>query len=391
MNPRLYQLIQAISLAALAWFGYQLLNRVHPLLVIALVLVAACNVAMLWMLRFDRDRLAPLYAKPYIQLYLNWVCHWAGEQPPLQHPTAAPHAEFLLHSDSDFRNAGWRAKQVVFGHEQVLDRFLWRIRDAVALRQRLRESSGQPPLGSFLLVGGEGIGKRYLARVMGKLLYRSGSVLAFECDKISFGSLLGSPGNTGQLLESVRRQPFQLILFERIDAATPDLLRQLQPILERGSCRDPSSGREVSFQNTIFVLTTTRAAGRLASIAGKSVSDRNWHKEAAEAVCSETSIDHGFVQAVGDVFLCQQPSDEDKGRVTASLMLKECKDHGVNLTQVDPLILASEVLRIEDSIGFGRLPQDVKKLLSKPILAASQQNHSTLSLRVRVPRHLVRE
>jgi hypothetical protein len=284
MNPRLIQLVQATSVAVLAWFGYQLLNRVHPLLVICLVLAAGCNVVVLWMLRFDRDRLAAFYAKPYIQQYLNWVCHWAGEQPPLQHPIAAPNAEFLLHSDEDFRNASWRTKQIEFGHVVVVDRFLCRIRDAVALRKRLRENSGQPPLGSFLLVGSEGIGKRYLARVMAKLLYRNGSVLAFDCDKLNQGSLLGNPGSPGQLLESVRRQPFQLILLEQIDATPPELLRELQPLLTRGSCRDPSSGREVSFQNTVIVMTTMKATKILATLVSKSLTDRAWHEQAVEAV-----------------------------------------------------------------------------------------------------------
>src|SRR4029078_4174413 len=107
MNPRLVQLVQAISVAAVAWFGYQLLNRLHPLLVFAVVLAALFNVVVLWLLRFDRERLARLYAKPYIQQYVKWICHLAGEQPPLERPAAAPNGEFLLHSAEDIRVAVW--------------------------------------------------------------------------------------------------------------------------------------------------------------------------------------------------------------------------------------------------------------------------------------------
>jgi hypothetical protein len=385
MNPRLVQLVQAISVAAVAWFGYQLLNRLHPLLVFAVVLAAVCNVVVLWLLRFDRERLARLYAKPYIQQYVKWICHLAGEQPPLERPAAAPNGEFLLHSDEDFRVAAWRAKQVVFGHDEVMDRFLWRVRDAVALRRRVRETAGQPPLGSFLLVGGEGIGKRYLARVMAKLLYRSGSVLAFECDKLNPGSLLGSPGSSGQLLESVRRQPGQLILLEGIDAAPPGLLQELQPVLIRGSCQDPATGRDVSFQNTILVMTTTKAVDRLALLGTRTLTDRAWHDQAVEAVCTETHLNSATLHAIGDILLCQQPSDYVMAQVTAMLMLKECQAHGLDLKQVDPLVLASEVLRLDASVGFGRLPQDIKKLLSKPILYASRDNKKSLSLHVRMP------
>ena len=391
MNPRLFQLVQAISLAALAWFAYVLLNRVHPLLVFAVIFVATCNATVVWMLRFKRSQLARLYVQPYIKQYLKWVCYWAGEQPPLEHSIASPDAEFLLHSDDDFRSACWRAKQVVFGHDQIIEQFLLRIRDTLALRKRLRDGACQPPLSSFLLVGGEGIGKRYLSRVMAKLLYRDGDVLAFECDKLHQGSLLGSPGSSGVLLESVRRQPYQLILMERIDAAPAGVLQELQPLLTRGTCRDPSTGREISFQNTIVVMTTTKAAAHLRLLAAKLLNDRAWHQQSAEAMCSETGLDSAVLHAVGDIILCEQPSDEDKERVTASLMLKECQSHGLQLTQVDPLIIASEVLRLEENIGFGRLPQDVKKLLAKPILAASQRNSKSLSLRVRLPSSTAQE
>ncbi len=391
MNLRLFQLVQVISLAALAWFAYVLLNRVHPLLVFAVIFVAACNATIVWMLRFNRSPLARLYRQPYIQQYVQWVCRWAGEQPPLEPPTSAPHADFLLHSDDDFRDASWRAKQIVFGHDPVIEQFLLHIRDGLVLRKRRRDGVSLPPLGSFLLVGGEGIGKRYLARVMAKLLYRDGEVLAFECDKLNQGWLLGSPGHSGPLLESVRRQPYQLILLERIDAAPPSVLQELQPLLTRGSCRDPSTGREISFQNTVVVMTTTKARVNLGILAAKLLNDRVWHDRAAEAMCSETGLDSAVLHAVEDIILCQQPTDEDKQRVTAALMLKECQNHGLQLTQVDPLIIASEVLRIEDNIGFGRLPQDVKKLLSKPILAASQRNSKSLSLRVRLPRSPAQE
>jgi hypothetical protein len=381
MNSRLVQLVQAISVAALAWFGYQLLNRVHPLLVFAVVLGALCNVVVLWLLRYD----AALCAKPYIQRYVKWICHLAGEQPPLERPAAAHNTEFLLHSDEDFRIAAWRAKQVVFGHDEIVDRLLWRIRDAVALRRRLRETAGQPPLGSFLLVGAEGIGKRYLARVIAKLLYANGSVLAFECDKLTPGSLLGSPGTSGQLVESVRRQPSQLILLEKIEAAPPGVLQELQPLLTRGSCLDPASGREVSFQNTILIMTTTKAVSRLVSLANRTLTDRAWHDQAVEAVCSETNMDSAAIHAVGSILLCQQPSDYVMAQVTAMLMIKECQAHELDLRLVDPLVLASEVLRIDASVGFGRLPQDIKKLLSKPILSASRDNKKSLSLHVRIP------
>ena len=52
---------------------------------------------------------------------------------------------------------------------------------------------------------------------------------------------------------------------------------------------------------------------------------------------------------------------------------------------VDPLILAAEIVRIDEDTGFGRLPQDIEKLLRKPLVAAAELKCSRLSLHVRLP------
>lgn len=385
MNPRFIQVVQALSIAALAWALLQLLNRLHPALAIGLVLATGLNVALLWLLRYDRDRFASLYSMPYAERYLNWVCHWAGDQPPRLSSASDPNSELLLHTDEDFRVAVWRAKQVVFGHDEVVDQLLWRVRDVVLLRKRRQENSGQPPLGSFLLVGNDGIGKRFLARVLAKLLLRSASVLAIECDKLNGTPLLGSPAFPSELLNSIRRQPFQLVLLEKIDAAPTGVLSELDSVLTRGTCRDPATGREVSFQNTIVILTATKAAERLGSLLQAGLTERTWHEQAVQTVCSETGVAPAQLRRIGSIFACRQPSDYVKAQVAAQLMLKECSAHGMELRHVDALVLAAEVLRIEESLGFEQLPQDIKTLMGKPILAAGQQNKRSLSLLVRVP------
>jgi hypothetical protein len=132
-------------------------------------------------------------------------------------------------------------------------------------------------------------------------------------------------------------------------------------------------------------MTTTKAVDRLASLSMRTLTDRAWHDRAVEAVCLEAHLDPAALQVVGEILFCQQPSDYIMAKVTAMLMLKECQSHGLDLKQADPLVLASEVLRIDPSVGFGRLPQEIKKLLAKPILCASRENKNTLSLHVRMP------
>ena len=141
MNQRSLQLAQAVTFAMLAWFGYQLLARVHLVLVIAVVVFVTCNTVVLWMLRFDRQRLGLLYSKPFVARYVNWLCRWAGEQLPPSVTSTTTSVDFLLNTDDEFRVAAWRAKHTVLGQDRVVDCVLSRIRDAVMLRKRLREGT----------------------------------------------------------------------------------------------------------------------------------------------------------------------------------------------------------------------------------------------------------
>ncbi|MCA9259565.1 MAG: hypothetical protein KDA61_10220, partial [Planctomycetales bacterium] len=74
-----------------------------------------------------------------------------------------------------------------------------------------------------------------------------------------------------------------------------------------------------------------------------------------------------------------------KAEVVALLMKKECSDHGIELSNVDPEILAMQVIQLDDASGFRLAPQRVKKLLRKPLVAAALERPPSLSLRVRTP------
>ena len=248
---------------------------------------------------------------------------------------------------------------------------------------RRRDRSTQPPLASFLLVGGPGVGKRYLSRVVARLLYRNGSALVFDCDRVTPETLFGTKGAPGDLLESVGLQPFQVIIFDGIEGGSPDLIQVLSAILTQGGYRSSNTDKTISFQNTVVVMTTSKATAALGALGEKSLSEAAWHRQAVDIVATETLIDHALLNAVSDVLVCHSPTDLVKAEVVALLMKKECSALGVTLSQVDPDILASQVLQIDDATGFGLVPECIKRLLRKPLVAATQNNHKLLSLKVR--------
>jgi len=88
------------------------------------------------------------------------------------------------------------------------------------------------------------------------------------------------------------------------------------------------------------------------------------------------------LSAVSDICFCASPTDAVKSEVIALLMQRECRDHQMELSHVDPEILTTQVMQIEPAEGFRLAPQRVKKLLRKPLVAATPHRPPSLSLRV---------
>ena len=121
------------------------------------------------------------------------------------------------------------------------------------------------------------------------------------------------------------------------------------------------------------------------ALASAGLGEAIFHQRAIEVLLEETQIDHGLVSAVTDICYCAPPTDRVKAEVVALLMKKECSDHGIELSNVDPEILATQVIQLDDASGFRLAPQRVRKLLRKPLVAAAPERPPSLSLRVRTP------
>ncbi len=287
----------------------------------------------------------------------------------------------LLRSNSDFRVATGRAKQIVRGHDEVLERTLSRVFENVTLRKSRRHSKSLGPIASFLLLGDDGIGKRYLARVVSKLLYRTGRVEVFQCDRITPESLLGIKGRAGDLLEMVRQEPFQMLIFEHIEKASAEVAGVLLRLLSTGQLTQPGTESPVSFQHTTLVFTTS-ASDLIENLDEEDLGRSTWQQRVIEYLRDERQLDSGMLSAIDEVLLCDSPSDEVKAEVISLLLQKECRNHGIELSHVDPIILGTQVLQLDDATGFAHAPSRIKKLLSRPLVAAAADEHDSLSLRV---------
>jgi ATP-dependent Clp protease ATP-binding subunit ClpB len=139
------------------------------------------------------------------------------------------------------------------------------VSDAIR-RSRAGIADQHRPLGSFLFLGPTGVGKTELTKALAEFLFSDRSaVLRFDMseymEKHAVARLIGAPPGYvgyeqgGALTEAVRRRPYQIILFDEIEKAHPDIFNVMLQILDEGRLTD-SQGHVVDFKNTIIVLTS---------------------------------------------------------------------------------------------------------------------------------------
>jgi len=133
-------------------------------------------------------------------------------------------------------------------------------------RSRAGIGEGRRPIGSFLFLGPTGVGKTELAKALAEFLFGDEDALlridmSEYMEKHSVSRLIGAPPGYvgyeegGQLTEVVRRRPYQVILFDEIEKAHPDVFNLLLQVLDDGRLTD-GQGRTVDFKNTVVIMTS---------------------------------------------------------------------------------------------------------------------------------------
>jgi ATP-dependent Clp protease ATP-binding subunit ClpB len=152
------------------------------------------------------------------------------------------------------------------------------VRAVSAAVRRARAGLQDPnrPLGSFLFLGPTGVGKTELCKSLASFLFDDAQAMvridmSEYMEKHSVARLIGAPPGYvgyeegGALTEAVRRRPYQVVLFDEVEKAHPDVFNVLLQVLDDGRLTD-SQGRTVDFTNTIIVLTSNLGAHYIAQL-----------------------------------------------------------------------------------------------------------------------------
>lgn len=162
--------------------------------------------------------------------------------------------EKLLHLEAELHKR-------VIGQDEAINA----VSDAVR-RSRAGLQDPKRPIASFIFLGTTGVGKTELAKALADYLFNDETMMtridmSEYQEKFSVSRLIGAPpgyvgyDEGGQLTEAVRRKPYQVVLFDEIEKAHPDVFNILLQVLDDGRLTD-NKGRTVNFKNTIIIMTS---------------------------------------------------------------------------------------------------------------------------------------
>ena len=188
--------------------------------------------------------------------------------------TGVPVSKMMQGELDKLRNLEGELHRRVIGQDEAVAAV-----SAAVRRSRAGLSDPDKPIGSFFFLGPTGVGKTELAKALAEYLFDDERALvridmSEYMEKFSVQRLIGAPpgyvgyDEGGQLTEAVRRRPYSVILLDEMEKAHPDVFNVLLQVLDDGRLTD-GQGRQVSFKNTIVIMTSNVGSQAIAELSGK--------------------------------------------------------------------------------------------------------------------------
>lgn len=210
-------------------------------------------------------------------------------------------------------------------------------------RSRSGISNPNQPIGSFMFLGPTGVGKTELSKSLAEFLFNDENAMlrvdmSEYMEKHSVARLIGSPPGYvgyeegGLLTESVRRRPYQVILFDEVEKAHPDVFNILLQVLDDGRLTD-SKGHTVDFKNTIIIMTSNLGAEYLVN---QDLSEKEQTEKVLETL--KQAFKPEFINRIDDIVVFKRLT-KDNIEAIAKLAMENIenrlKDRNISLKMTD--------------------------------------------------------
>ena len=287
--------------------------------------------------------------------------------------------------------------------EQVLARRVVGQEDAVAAvstavrRARAGLQDPNRPIGSFLFLGPTGVGKTELTKALAAFMFDDETAMvridmSEFMEKHAVSRLIGAPpgyvgyDEGGVLTEAVRRRPYQVILFDEVEKAHPDVFNVLLQVLDDGRLTD-GHGRTVDFKNTLIILTSNLGAEYLVA-QGEGDDVEDVRDEVMAAVRARFRPE--FLNRLDEMILFHRLQRTDMGRIVdiqMERMKKLLADRKISVVLDDAARTWLANRGYDPAYGARPLKRVIQKHVQDPlaeqILAGSVKDGDTVFVAVR--------
>ncbi len=270
-------------------------------------------------------------------------------------------------------------QQHIIGQDEAINA----IADAIR-RARAGLKDPRRPIGSFLFLGASGVGKTETAKALAVFLFDDEDALLRidmseyrESHTVSrlFGAPPGYVGydQGGQLTEAVRRRPYQVVLFDEIEKAHPDVWNALLQILDEGRLTD-GQGRSVDFRNTVVIMTSNigtaygKRGGALGFARGADDQDEEVRRRTLAAL--KETFRPEFINRVDEIVIFANLTLDDMTRIV-DLQMREVQarlseyDLHVELTEAAKQWLAEQ--GYDPQFGARPLRRVIQRRVESPL------------------------
>jgi ATP-dependent Clp protease ATP-binding subunit ClpC len=288
-------------------------------------------------------------------------------------------------------------------HERIIsqDTAISAVSDAI---RRARSGLKDPrrPIGSFIFLGPTGVGKTELARALAEFLFDDEDALlrvdmSEYQERHTVSRLVGAPPGYvgyeegGQLTEAVRRRPYQVILFDEVEKAHPDVWNALLQILEDGRLTD-GQGNAVDFRNCVIIMTsnlgtqyTSKGGGMGFRTPGEPAEHERMRADIDAAL--KAAFRPEFLNRIDEVIVFERLSRDDVRRIV-DLQMKDIASRlselGLEVTLTDKARDWLSEKGYDPAFGARPLRRALQRLVESPLSKRLIRKELTAGTRLKI-------